>query len=62
MPLTNASVRFVPEADGRGEGLGGVDLAVVDRARILAEAEKRNFRQSDDLVTVCGTRFRLVDA
>lgn len=62
MRFQNADIRFVEATDGRGEGLGGVDLAVVDRAHVLAEADKRGFRQSDDLVTVCGTRFRLVDA
>lgn len=61
MPLDNAAVRFVECADGRPEGLGGVDLAVVDRARLLAVAEERGCRVADDLVTICGTRFRLVD-
>ena len=62
MPLENASVRFVEATDGRGEGLGGVDLAVVDRKRLLEAAEKRGRRVSDDVVNICGTRFGLVDA
>jgi hypothetical protein len=57
----NASVRFVKDADGRGEGLGGVDLVVVDRSRLLAAAERRGRRISDDLVHLCGIRFRLVE-
>ena len=57
----NASVRFVKDTDGRGEGLGGVDLVVADRARLLAAAERRGRRVSDDLVNICGVRFRLVE-
>ncbi len=61
LPLQNATLRFVECADGRPEGLGGLDLAVVDRARVLAAADARGCRVADDLVQVCGTRFRLVD-
>ena len=62
LPLENARLRFVEATDGRGEGLGGIDLAVVDRKRLLEAAEKRGRRVSDDLVNVCGTRFGLIDA
>ncbi len=58
----NAGVRFVAATDGRGDGLGGVDLAVVDRDRLLAAAKARGAYVSDDRVDVCGTRFLLVDA
>lgn len=57
----NAAVRFVKDTDGRGEGLGGVDLLVADRSRLLAAAERRGRRVSDDLVNLCGVRFRLVE-
>ena len=57
----NAKVRFVKDTDGRGEGLGGVDLVVANRARLLAAAERRGKRVSDDLVNVCGVHFRLTD-
>lgn len=57
----NAVVRFVKDTDGRGEGLGGVDLLVADRARLLAAAERRGKRVADDLVQICGVRFRLVE-
>jgi hypothetical protein len=60
--LENATIRFVKECDGRGEGLGGVDLMVADRQRLMVGAERRGKRVSDDLVTVCGIRFRLLDA
>lgn len=58
--LAKGSVRFVACADGRPEGLGGVDLAVCDRARLLRAAEQRGCRVDEDRVLVCGTRFRLV--
>jgi len=59
--LENASVRFVEDHDGRGEGLGGVDLVTTDRSHALASAERHGRRVGDDLVLVCGVRFRLVD-
>jgi hypothetical protein len=59
MPLDNASVRFVEAADGRGEGLGGIDIVVADRKRLLATAESRGCRAGDDQVVICGTRFYL---
>ncbi len=60
LPLDNASIRFVEATDGRGEGLGGIDLVVADRKRLLEAAERRGCRQSDDQVNICGTRFYLV--
>ncbi len=57
--LDNAALRFVEAADGRGEGLGGVALEVVDRAAILAAAKARGLEAGGDWVMVCGTRFRL---
>jgi hypothetical protein len=60
MPLDNASVRFVEATDGRGEGLGGIDIAAVDRKRVIAAAEVRGCRVADDQVMICGTRFYLV--
>jgi hypothetical protein len=59
--LDNAAIRFVKDTDGRGEGLGGVDLAVVDRPRLLSEAERRGCRISDDVVMIGGVRFGLVN-
>jgi hypothetical protein len=60
MPLENASVRFVEASDGRGEGLGGIDIIVNDRKRLMEAANRRGLRVSDDQVTICGTRFYLV--
>jgi hypothetical protein len=59
--LDNATLRFVACADGRPEGLGGIDLHVVDRARILAEAERRGVPRHDDVIDLCGMRVGLPD-
>jgi hypothetical protein len=60
MPFENARLRFVEATDGRPEGLGGLDLRAVDRERALATADERGLRSDDDLILICGTRFRLV--
>jgi Glyoxalase-like domain len=60
LPLDNASIRFVEAVDGRGEGLGGIDIEVNDRQRLLQAAEQRKARISDEQVMICGTRFYLV--
>jgi hypothetical protein len=44
--LDDAALRFTEATDGRGEGLGGLDLACTDPARA-------------GLVQICGIRFRL---
>ena len=60
--LNNVTLRFVEETDGRGPGLGGIDLAVRDRDRILTAARERNCYIADDRVDVCGVRWTLHDA
>ncbi|MGO9451140.1 MAG: VOC family protein [Candidatus Binataceae bacterium] len=60
--LENATLRFVKDEDGRGEGLGGLDLVAVDRKAMFANAEKRGKRVADDLIMICGMRLRAVDA
>ena len=62
LPLDNAQIRFVEATDGRGDGLGGIDVVVADRARLLAAAESRGCRVSDTRVDVGGVRFTLIDA
>ena len=52
-------LRFVAPADRRGEGLAALDLAVADRARVVAAAERRGAARSGDEIIVFGTRFRL---
>lgn len=57
--LNNATLRFVDATDGRGPGLGGLDLAVADREHILQRAETRGKRVNDDRVDICGVRWYL---
>ncbi|HEU4428620.1 MAG TPA: VOC family protein [Myxococcota bacterium] len=58
--LANATIRFVPDADGRGEGLGGIDLVATDRAAALAAARERGLLGADGALALCGMRVRLV--
>ena len=58
--LTNAKLRFVPITDGRGRGLGAIDVVAADRKHILAEAAKRGRKRSDNQVELCGIRINLV--
>lgn len=59
--LNNATLRFVEIADGRGAGLGGLDIAVKDRNHILRRARERRCYVSEDRVDICGTRFSLIE-
>lgn len=62
MALNNVDIRFVEATDGRGYGLGGLDLKVADRDTILNAAKARGRYVADDEVNICGVRFRMVDA
>jgi hypothetical protein len=57
--LDDATIYFRHESDARGEGLGALELIVVDSARLLAAAQRRGRCASRDEVVICGTRFRL---
>jgi hypothetical protein len=57
--LDNATLRFVEDRDGRGEGLGGIDVVTVDRDAVLAGARSRDCYVSDDEVSVAGLRVYL---
>ncbi len=59
LPLMNGELRFVPDQDGRGPGLAGVDLLVRDRAAIVAAASAVNALTTKDYIELCGTRFYL---
>lgn len=59
--LANAALRFVPVTDGRGPGLGALDIRTGDAARIVAAARARGLPASDRQVVVCGTRFNLIE-
>jgi hypothetical protein len=58
--LDNATLRCVASEDGRGEGLGAIDLATADRAAIVASARERRLPARDDQVVVGGVRMNLV--
>ena len=60
MTLNNAVIRFVEATDGRREGLGGIDIEVVDRKFLLGSADERGLKISDSQVMICGLRFNLV--
>lgn len=60
LALGNATLRFVPDADGRGEGLGGIDVVATDRARALAAARESGLLGAGDVLALCGMRVRLV--
>ncbi len=62
MALNNVDIRFVEATDGRGYGLGGLDVQVRDRSGIVERAEAWGAAVSADEVRVCGVRFRLIDA
>jgi hypothetical protein len=58
--LQNAVLRFVRCSDGRPEGLGGIDVAIADKAAILAAADAIGAKRSDHQVYLCGMRINLV--
>jgi hypothetical protein len=60
MAFANASMRFVKAADGRGDGLGGLDVTCADPAAAIAAAKERGLATSGHQITLCGTRFNLV--
>jgi hypothetical protein len=57
--LDNAWLRFVEATDGRGEGLGGVDLLAADRDAVVETATARGLLGADGVVVLGGVRFRL---
>lgn len=59
LALQNATLRFVKDTDGRGEGLGGIDLKVVDKDHILRYAQQQGCSVEGNCVNVCGVRFGL---
>ena len=60
MKLTRGAIRFVKAEDGRGNGIGALDIKAADKAKILAAAKKRKLPVSGDQVTVVGCRINLV--
>jgi hypothetical protein len=60
LALDNATLRFVPCADGRPEGLGGIDVIAADRAAILRAAARRDAVRGDNQIHLCGMRINLL--
>lgn len=58
--LDDATLRFVRARDGRGEGLGGLDLACTDADAVKRRAQAGGHAVQDDTVQICGMRLRLV--
>jgi len=58
--LDQGAIRFVRASDGRGTGVGGIDVAVTDRQRLLAAAAGRGVPVHGDSVVICGARIHLV--
>jgi len=60
VPLENVKLRFVTATDGRGPGLGGLDLRVADYARLEKQAQAKGVTINNNQLMICGTRFNLV--
>jgi hypothetical protein len=58
--LDLGELRFVPAVDGRGEGLGGVEMEVADVDSVLAAADARGLHRRDDVVLLGGVRVRVL--
>ncbi|MBI1181634.1 MAG: hypothetical protein GC201_13870 [Alphaproteobacteria bacterium] len=58
--LEHGAIRFVDAADGRGEGLGGVDLLVPDPRPILDRAEALGLPVTGNRLLLAGMRFTLL--
>ena len=60
--LDDATLRFVEATDGRGEGLGGLDVETADRGHVVTTARHHELEVSEDEseVMLSGVRFRLV--
>ncbi|GGC72609.1 VOC family protein [Chelatococcus reniformis] len=57
--VDNAELRFVPATDGRGEGLGGIDVEVSDLEALRRRAADRGRALVDGRVEIGGVRFNL---
>lgn len=58
--LDRGSIRFVPARDGRGDGVGGFDIAVTDRQQLLRNAEELGLEVTDgNRLEVAGVRIGL---
>ena len=56
----NMTLRFAADRDGRGTGIGALDVLPQDRAAILRAADARGLLTGDAEVTLCGVRINLI--
>jgi catechol 2,3-dioxygenase-like lactoylglutathione lyase family enzyme len=56
--LDEGRLRFVRASDGRGEGLGGIDVRAADPIGLAAAAAARGVAVRDGVLEVCGIRVR----
>jgi catechol 2,3-dioxygenase-like lactoylglutathione lyase family enzyme len=57
--LDEGEIRFISARDGRGEGLGGFDVAVRDPDDVQRRAERIGLVDSNGIINLSGTRVRL---
>jgi hypothetical protein len=55
-------IRFVPDRDGRGEGVSGLVLAAADPEGVRAGARKRGALRGDGTLELGGVRIALAEA
>lgn len=60
IPLKDGEIRFRPVRDGRGEGVGGFDVAVRDPEAVRAAAKARGLVDSEGSLVLCGARVSVV--
>jgi hypothetical protein len=53
------AIRFLPDSDGRGNGVAGIELSTTDPDRARAAAADRGLAGDDGVITLCGTRILL---
>lgn len=58
--LDDGVIRFVPDADGRGPGMAGIDVETTDPAAVMATARARAVAAGTDELMIGGLRIRLV--
>jgi len=58
--LDNMKLRFVKAEDDRGVGISAIDILPQNRAAILAAADKRGKKLSDDQIELCGVKVNLI--
>lgn len=62
LAFENAVIRFVPESDGRGERLCGIDLGCTNLAQVIDAADRFGYRSGDRKVNVAGLDITLVES